>query len=191
LGVDRKSVMNWVKAYIAQLPPAPVPTEVNNTELDELFTFVGKKKPAYLMTLVDRRTSCVLACAVKTERTETALQRFVDSAPSAAFYFSDLFALYRRLVYTPGRYMPMPDKSETHRVEVDNAELRYYLVRQSRCFSRCIHALRRAVRLFVFAWNARQLYRSRFSKHPIHLIDFLYPCWQNSSSKLILGYLSG
>lgn len=44
LGVDHKSVMNWVKAYTAQLPPPPVPNDVNNAELDELFTFVGKKK---------------------------------------------------------------------------------------------------------------------------------------------------
>jgi transposase-like protein len=44
LGVDHKSVMNWVKAYADQLPPAPVPKQVENAELDELFTFVGKKK---------------------------------------------------------------------------------------------------------------------------------------------------
>ena len=44
LSVDHKSVMNWVKAYAAQLPRAPVPKQVENAELDELFTFVGKKK---------------------------------------------------------------------------------------------------------------------------------------------------
>lgn len=44
LRVDHKSVINWVKAYTDQLPPAPVPSDVNNAELDELFTFVGKKK---------------------------------------------------------------------------------------------------------------------------------------------------
>lgn len=44
LGVDHKSVINWVKAHTAQLPPAPVPADVNNAELDELFTFVGQKK---------------------------------------------------------------------------------------------------------------------------------------------------
>jgi transposase-like protein len=44
LGVDHKSVMNWVKAHSAQLPAAPVPDDINNAELDELFTFVGKKK---------------------------------------------------------------------------------------------------------------------------------------------------
>jgi transposase-like protein len=44
LGVDHKSIMNWVKAYSARLPSAPVPEDVNNAEMDELFTFVGSKK---------------------------------------------------------------------------------------------------------------------------------------------------
>jgi insertion element IS1 protein InsB len=70
----------------------------------------------------------------------------------------------------------MPDKSETYRVEGDNAELRHYLARlgrKSRCFSRCIHALHRAVRLFVFPWNTRQLYRQAYPAYPAHLITFL------------------
>lgn len=72
------------------------------------------------------------------------------------------------LIFTPGRYTPIPDKSETYRVEGDNAELRHYLARlsrRSRCFSRCIHALRQAIKLFVYAWNHRQLHR--------HLMDFI------------------
>jgi len=44
LGVDHKSVMNWVNAYAAQLPNAPQPDDVNNAEMDELFTFIKKKK---------------------------------------------------------------------------------------------------------------------------------------------------
>jgi IS1 family transposase len=130
------------------------------------------------MTIVDRTTSCILGWAVARERSEQVLQQMVDEAPQAAFYFSDLFALYRRLVYTPGLYTPMPDKSETYRVEGDNAELRHYLARlgrKSRCFSRCIEALRRTVKLFVFAWNRRQLYRHTYPTYPAHLKDFLYP----------------
>src|SRR5882724_6254948 len=110
------------------------------------------------MTLVDRTTSCILAWAVEPVRTEQTLQSLVDSAPQARFYYSDLFATYRRLVYTPGLYTPMPDKSETYRVEGDNAEMRHYLprlARRSRCFSRSIHALRRAMKLFVYTWNRR------------------------------------
>jgi len=130
------------------------------------------------MTLVDRRTSCILAWAVETNRTATTLQRLVDTARQARFYSSDLLATYRLLVYWPGLYTPMPDKSETFRVEGVNAELRHYLARlarKSRCFSRCIHALRRAVKLFVYAWNRRQLHHQRFPKYPAHLLDFVCP----------------
>jgi IS1 family transposase len=48
----------------------------------------------------------------------------------------------------------MYDKSQTHSVDGDNAELRRYLsrlTRKSRCFSKGIKALRRAVELFVGA----------------------------------------
>lgn len=44
LGVDHKTVMHWVKAHTDQLPPAPVPDDLNNAELDELFTYVEQKK---------------------------------------------------------------------------------------------------------------------------------------------------
>lgn len=44
LGVDHKTVMHWVKAHTDQLPPAPVPDDLKNAELDELFTFVEQKK---------------------------------------------------------------------------------------------------------------------------------------------------
>jgi len=128
------------------------------------------------MTIVDRRTSCILGWAVEPERRETDLQQMIDDAPQAAYYFSDLFALYRNLIYYPGRYTPMPNKSETYRVEGDNAEMRHYLARlarRPRCFSRCIHALRRAIKLFVFAWNSRQLQRHRYPKYSFHLRDFI------------------
>lgn len=130
------------------------------------------------MTFVERRSSCVVGWCVCAERDETTLQTLLDDSPQAVWYYSDLFATYKALIYTPGIHTPMPDKSETYRVEGVNAELRHYLarlVRRSRCFSRCIQALRRAIKLFVFAWNRRQLYRQRFPDYPAHLIDFVCP----------------
>jgi transposase-like protein len=44
LGVNHQSVANWVKAYSAQLPPAPFPEQVETVEMDELHTFVAKKR---------------------------------------------------------------------------------------------------------------------------------------------------
>jgi len=45
-GVSHVTIMNWVKAHAAQLPPAPVPAEtpLHIVEMDELFTFVGENK---------------------------------------------------------------------------------------------------------------------------------------------------
>ena len=63
------------------------------------------------MTIVDRRTSCIVGWRVAAERNEARLQQMVDDAPQAAFYFSDLFPWYQRLVYTPGVHTPMPDKA--------------------------------------------------------------------------------
>ena len=44
LGIHHQTVANWVKAYASQLPDAPVPEQVDEAEMDELFTFIGDKK---------------------------------------------------------------------------------------------------------------------------------------------------
>jgi insertion element IS1 protein InsB len=60
---------------------------------------------------------------------------------------------------TPSSHVISVAKEETHTIEGVNADLRTYLgrlKRRSRCFSRCLEALRRAVRLFVWHYNRRQ-----------------------------------
>jgi insertion element IS1 protein InsB len=106
------------------------------------------------------------------------MQGLLDAAPQADRYFSDAYAPYGSLIYYPGRHQLMWDKSQTYSVEADNAELRHYLARlarKSRCFSRCIDALRATVRLFIFCWNQRQLHKQRYPAYPTHLIDFVTP----------------
>ena len=44
LKVNPQSVANWVKQHSEKLPSAPVPAKVKKAELDELYTYVGKKK---------------------------------------------------------------------------------------------------------------------------------------------------
>jgi insertion element IS1 protein InsB len=113
---------------------------------------------------------------VSPERSYEVMQPLLDDAPQAKSYFSDALEIYHSLVYYPGHHRVAPGKSQTYSVEADNAEFRHYLARlarRSRCFSRCIHALRLAVRLFVFCWNHRQLYRQAHPAYPAHLIDFV------------------
>ena len=112
------------------------------------------------------------------QRTYEPMQAILDRSPQTKRYYSDAFSTYETLVYYPGKHRSMPDKSQTYSVEADNAELRHYLARlarRSRCFSRCIHALWCAVKLFVYAWNRRQLYKRAFPKYPAHVREFVYP----------------
>ena len=44
LAIHHTTVINWVKAFAAQLPDAPLPEELHTIELDELFTFIETKK---------------------------------------------------------------------------------------------------------------------------------------------------
>jgi hypothetical protein len=104
------------------------------------------------------------------------MQKVADDAPIARQYFSDALDTYSQLYWHEGKYEALPNKSQTYSVEGDNAQLRHYLarlVRRSRCFSRCIRALQRAVDLFVFYWNLRQKARRANPKYPCHIIDFV------------------
>lgn len=106
------------------------------------------------------------------------MQGVVEGAERAQQYYSDGLATYETLVYYPGRHAVAPGKSQTYSVEADNAELRHYLARlgrKSRCFSRSIDALRQAVKLFVHAWNRRQLHRRAFPRYVAHVMDFVGP----------------
>ena len=128
------------------------------------------------MTCVDRATRCILGWRVLWERSADDLQGVVDDAPPAHHYFSDGFNVYPTLMYAPGKHTVASGKSQTFSVEGDNAEMRHYLARlgrRSRCFSRRIEALQRAVALFVHAWNRRQRFKRAFPKMPAHVCDFV------------------
>ena len=82
------------------------------------------------------------------------------------------------MVYYPGKHQVSDGKTDTYSVEADNAELRHYLARlarRSRCFSRCIQALSLAVKLFVYCYNSRQLYRHTYPNYPCHVFQFANP----------------
>jgi transposase-like protein len=44
LKVHHRTVALWVSDHAEALPAAPMPSEVKEAEMDELFTFIGDKK---------------------------------------------------------------------------------------------------------------------------------------------------
>ena len=136
----------------------------------------GKEKnKAYIVTAVDRQTHTIVGFAVCRERTVEILQSVIDAAPKAENYYTDGFLMYQDLSYW-GNHKMLKDKSETYSVEGGNSDLRHYLARlarSSRCFSRCYKALARAVELFVYFYNQRQLRKRRLPKYPAYLAENL------------------
>lgn len=127
------------------------------------------------MTIVDRDTRCVLSWDVVAERSSEALQACLERAPRAKQYYSDAFPVYDTLYYG-APYEMRTDKQETYSVEAVNADLRHYLkrlARKSRCFSRCMQALARNLRLFVYCYNQRQIMKRLYPKYTFHLVDFV------------------
>ncbi len=121
----------------------------------------------------------MVSWAVVPVRDLATLQPVVDAAPQATTYYSDGLLGYQALVYgLDATHTAVLDKRETYSVEGSNADLRHYLarlVRKSRCFSRCIKALRRTVKLFVWCYNQRQLWNQRYPQYRKHVIDFVPP----------------
>lgn len=93
-------------------------------------------------------------------RTQAELQKLVDQLPQAERYCTDGFTNYAELVWPQeSQHTVSQLKEETFTIEGLNADLRTYLgrlARRSRCFSRSIAALRKALRLFTYYYNRRQ-----------------------------------
>jgi insertion element IS1 protein InsB len=179
LKLSHSTVMEWAKAHAEQLPDAPVPEEVDTIEVDELYTFIEKKKNRiYILTFVDRETRCILAWKVSKKRTGYQFQEMLVESVQGHDYYTDDYQGYKTVLYSPAIHHPMQDKSRTYCVEGSNADLRHYsarLRRRSRCFSRCEIALRNAVKIFVFANNSRQLFKHHYPKYDPSLMSFSTP----------------
>jgi insertion element IS1 protein InsB len=127
---------------------------------------------------VARESRLVVGTAVLETRDWEVLQDYADSLVPAARYCSDDLAVYDEVLWpdtpegTASSHVISIAKEETYTIEGINADLRTYLgrlKRRSRCFSRSLEALRRAVRLFVWHYNRRQRILNSNPKLKSHL----------------------
>jgi IS1 family transposase len=120
---------------------------------------------------VARESGLIVGAQVLEELSWEDVQAFVDALPPAHSYCTDQSSIYPDLLWPEGSsHLISQAKELTHTIESLNANLRHYLkrlCRRTRAFSKCIHALRRAVRLFVWYYNRRQriILARQLSKH--------------------------
>ena len=106
--------------------------------------------------MVSRFPRQIVAFEVDKSVNAKALQKMVDSVPSAERYFVDGCSVYRDVDYLGLLRQNFEDKSDTHNIESTNSDLRHYipgLRRRSRCFYRSIETLRAILSIFVTAYN--------------------------------------
>ena len=130
------------------------------------------------MTYVDRTTRCILAWMVSHKRSGYEFQEMLANSVPGHDYYSDAFEAYQTVLYWPAIHHAMKDKSQTYSVEGSYADFRHYLARlrrRSRCFSRKKEALFNAVKIFVFAYNRRQLYKQQYPNYNPPLMSFTSP----------------
>lgn len=112
------------------------------------------------MAAVARESGLIVGAQVLEELSWEDVQGFVDTLPPAHSYCTDQSSIYPDVLWPQGSsHLISKAKELTHTIESFNANLRHYLkrlCRRTRAFSKCIHALRRALRLFVWYYNRRQ-----------------------------------
>lgn len=121
-----------------------------------------------MIVALARSTGLVVGQQVSEDRGWETLQTLAETLPPAPRYTSDGYVAYTDLRWPAGgEHVVSIRKEETHTIERLNANLRTYLkrlARRSRCFSRSLEALRRAVHLFVHFYNLRQ---RLYLAHPV------------------------
>lgn len=140
--------------YLASKVTVPVYNESNQVyEVDELWTFVGKNKPAYYSWIsyaINRTSRCVIGVVFGSRNSEN-LHKIIDKLKgySPKKIITDGLAAYPNLVH------PIPhdtSRYSNNRIERSNLTLRTHLKRLNRetiCFSKSQKMLEASVLLYL------------------------------------------
>lgn len=148
--IHHTTIIEWVREAETQLTEdeAAEPPEV--AELDELQTFVGRKKQkVWIWTALNHYQLGILAITVgdRSGKTFAKLWERVEDW-SSKWYMTDGYCVYANFI-EPSKHLIMK-KTKMTRVEGENTRLRHYLARLHRatlCYSKSIEMLRCSVRV--------------------------------------------
>jgi len=158
LKVSNTAVLGWIKRF-GKSNELPVPNEsVEVVELDEMHTYVGKKKNyRWLWTAVDRLGKRFLAFVCGDRSTQTGL-RLWDKLKhlSMSCFASDHWASYDEFIPPEKHYR---SKAETCTVESYNSRIRHYLARfkrKTKCYSKSEQMIEISLNLLMKKLNKKK-----------------------------------
>ena len=122
-----------------------------------------KKDQIFLLFAISRLSGLILWHRVTWLRTIEEMQSFLDDVKAHAtltgLVYTDGFEPYRHLDYGHAHHFVGKGKSQTFTVEGFHAGTRHYLARlrrKTRCVTRSVTALQKAIDLYVFCHNTRK-----------------------------------
>ncbi len=151
--IDHTTIINWVKKEGKTLPDAPQEDEIPEiTEIDELQTFVGRKKDKYwIWTVVNHWNQGIILWNIgdRSHRTFEQIWHIIKLWNSF-WYVTDGYPVYPSYI-EPEDHLVC--KTYMTRVEGENTRLRHYLARLHRktlCYSKSVDMLKYSIRLLLF-----------------------------------------
>jgi IS1 family transposase len=122
-----------------------------------------KKKQVFLLFAISRLSGLIIGHRVVTQRSIPAMQDWINQIKAHAqltgLVYTDGFDPYKHLNYGLAHHQVGKGKSQTYSVEGFHAGTRHYLARlrrRTRCVTRSLTALQKAIDLYVFCHNTRK-----------------------------------
>jgi len=155
LRVSATTVMKVIRQQAEFLPPEKFPERVADVELDEMWSFVEKKKNQCWLWLAYAPKHRHLLAFSLGRRTDETCRNLLDKLKPMQItrFYSDNWESYQNLIPT---YRHWIGKRGTQRIERQNLNFRTHLKRLQRrtiCFSKSKQMLEAVVKLYVHQLN--------------------------------------
>ena len=127
--------------------------------------------------MVTRNPRQIVGFDIAYDKNENRIQKIVDKAVKAKFYYSDANPSYQNVSYF-GKHYCFRNKSHTFTVEGVNSDIRKYIAalqRKSKCFFRSLATFKAVMSIFVIAYNSFSKFKFDFPqlKSAVGLTSFL------------------
>ncbi len=159
LQVSATTVMKVIRRQAEFLPAEKFPERIADVELDELWSFVEKKKnQCWLWLAYSPKHRRMLAFSLGRRTDETCRKLLVKLKPiQITRFYSDNWDSYQNLIPSFRHWI---GKSGTQRIERQNLNFRTHLKRLQRrtiCFSKSKKMLEAVVKLYIYQLNSSSI----------------------------------
>lgn len=159
LRVSATTVMKLIRQQAANLPPEKLPDRVTDVEIDEMWSYVERKKNQCRLWLAYSPKHRQMPAYSLGKRTDESLRNLLGKLSSVHItrYYTDNWESYQNLIPEVRHWI---GKAGTQRIERQNLNFRTHLKRLQRrtiCFSKTGKMLEAVVRLYIHQLNSSSI----------------------------------